>query len=76
MKSDTESASTFLAVLKSGRITSIHLYFDYDISRQDEVRDFIKDKRFELSLHGLTEYQKAVKELDRLYEEQLKEGGE
>lgn len=42
---------------------------------RDSVRDFIKDKGFELSLHGLTEYQRGLKEIDRLYTEQLKKAG-
>lgn len=42
---------------------------------KDAVRDFIDNKEFELSLHGLSDYTKAIKELDRVYEEQLKQAG-
>lgn len=44
-------------------------------SDRDSVRDFIKDKEFELSLVGLTEYQKALKELDRQYDDLIKQAG-
>ena len=40
-----------------------------------EVRDFIKDTKFELSLVGLTEYQKALKELEKVYDEQIEKAG-
>lgn len=42
---------------------------------RDSVRDFIKDKKYDLSLKGLTDYQKSLKELDRIYDEQLKKAG-
>lgn len=42
---------------------------------KDAARDFIDNKEFELSLHGLSDYMKAIKELDRVYEEQLKQAG-
>lgn len=42
---------------------------------RDSVKDFIKDRRFELSLTGLTDYQISLKELDKLYEEQLEKAG-
>lgn len=42
---------------------------------RDTVRDFIKDKQFELSLVGLTNYERALKELDRSYEPLLKQAG-
>lgn len=42
---------------------------------RDQVRDFIKDKRFELSLVGLIAYQKALKELDNQYDDLIKQAG-
>lgn len=42
---------------------------------RDSVRDFIKDRTFELSLTGLNEYQRALAELDRQYAELLKQAG-
>lgn len=39
------------------------------------VRDFIKDKKFELSLAGASDYKRALAELDRTYEPLLKSAG-
>lgn len=44
-------------------------------SDKDSVRDFLRDRRFELSLTGLTDYERARKELDRQYEELFKQAG-
>lgn len=44
-------------------------------SDKDNVRDFIKDKKFEISLVGLTEYQKSLAELDRQYDDLIKQAG-
>lgn len=39
------------------------------------VGDFIKQKEFELDLSGLNEWQRAIAEITRLYEEQLEQAG-
>lgn len=44
-------------------------------SDKDSVRDFIKDKKFEISLVGLTDYQKSLKELDRQYDDLIRQAG-
>lgn len=44
-------------------------------SDKDSVRDYIKDTTFNLSLVGLTDYQKGVKELDHQYEDLFKQAG-
>lgn len=44
-------------------------------SEKDQVKDFIRDKNFELSLIGLTDYQKSLKELDKQYEDLFKQAG-
>lgn len=42
---------------------------------KDSVKDFIDNKEFDLSLHGLSDYMKSLRELDRIYDEQLKQAG-
>lgn len=44
-------------------------------SDKDNVRDFIKDTKFDLSLTGLSDYQKSLKELDRQYDDLIKQAG-
>lgn len=44
-------------------------------SDRDSVRDFIRDRSFELSLRGLTEYQRSLAEINRQYDEQLRQAG-
>lgn len=44
-------------------------------SDKDNVRDFIKDTKFDISLAGLSEYQKSLKELDRQYDDLIKQAG-
>lgn len=39
------------------------------------IKDFIKDTKFELSLIGLTDYQKSLAELDRQYDDLIKQAG-
>lgn len=54
---------------KGGRVSSA------GNNEKDQVRDFIRDKNFELSLIGLTDYQKSLKELDKQYEDLFKQAG-
>lgn len=42
---------------------------------RDSARDFVADRRFELSLSGMTDYQRAMAELDKQYEELFKQAG-
>lgn len=44
-------------------------------SEKDQVRDFVKDRRFELSLTGLTEYEKAKAELNKQYDDLIEQAG-
>lgn len=42
---------------------------------KQEVKDFIKERRFELGMSGLTEFEKQMKELGREYDEQAAKVG-
>lgn len=42
---------------------------------KEGVKDFIEDKTFELSLVGLTDYQKSLAELDRQYDDLIRQAG-
>lgn len=44
-------------------------------SGRDQVRSFISDRKFELSLVGLTGYQRSLAELDRQYDDLLAQAG-
>jgi hypothetical protein len=43
--------------------------------QKDDVRQFIKDRTFELSLSGLSDYQRALRELDAQYKTLLEQAG-
>lgn len=42
---------------------------------RESARDFIQDRRFELSLIGLTDYQRALAELDKQYDDLIAQAG-
>lgn len=44
-------------------------------SDKDNVKDFISNRKFELSLIGLTDYKRSLKELDRQYDDLIKQAG-